>query len=423
MSVDPSDLPGVPAASAEIRDELVAFVRALRRGGAEVPANAGVTAAAALGTLGLSDRERVRAGLRAALLTSPEDRALFDHLFEQFWARLQDAVASESATEEAAETDEEVQSRLQRPGDAEDARAGEGGDGAESEAVISRSVEEHDAADGAEEHETARYSPVGASETITGGTGLARFDDTEAAVGRLTEALAGLPGRRYERSAAGDRPDVRRAIRESVATGGLVTALPESRPKRSAVRGAIFVDVSRSVLDVLDRDFLVRFCRAVVADWRAARVFLFDTEVRDATAAFDADSVGAAYAALEEAEAAWGGGTRIGNAITTVRAEWPDAIDRRSVVMILSDGLEMGDVDELERGMAWLSRRAPTVLWLNPLARSPAYEPTAAGMAAALPHVDALVPCTGPEDVDQLAADLVRFRTLRAIGYRATATE
>ncbi|PSQ22287.1 hypothetical protein BRD04_04895 [Halobacteriales archaeon QS_9_67_17] len=53
-------------------------------------------------------------------------------------------------------------------------------------------------------------------------------------------------------------------------------------------------------------------------------------------------------------------------------------LDRRSVVIVISDGLEMGEVAELKRGMSWLARRADTILWCNPLANSNEYEPTAA---------------------------------------------
>jgi uncharacterized protein with von Willebrand factor type A (vWA) domain len=61
---------------------------------------------------------------------------------------------------------------------------------------------------------------------------------------------------------------------------------------------------------------------------------------------------------------------------------------RGAVVVICSDGLEIGDPDLLAEQMARLSRLAHRVVWLNPLKESERYEPLARGMAAALPHVD-----------------------------------
>jgi uncharacterized protein with von Willebrand factor type A (vWA) domain len=58
------------------------------------------------------------------------------------------------------------------------------------------------------------------------------------------------------------------------------------------------------------------------------------------------------------------------------------------VVVICSDGLDVGDPELLRREMARLSRLAHRVVWLNPLKEDPAYEPLARGMRAALPHVD-----------------------------------
>jgi hypothetical protein len=195
-------------------------------------------------------------------------------------------------------------------------------------------------------------------------------------------------------------------------------SLPKRRRKRTDVRGVVLADVSQSVLDVIDRDFLIRFLHALRSEWKSTRVFLFDTDVRDVSTAFDADSTAAAYAALERAEAEWGGGTRIGHALTTIRDRHPTTVDRRTVVLVVSDGLEMGDVSELADGVSWLAGRAPLVLWLNPLAAMEPFEPTASGMAAALPHVDGVFAFADHTDVTEIARQLERYSGTEPLGYR-----
>ena len=82
----------------------------------------------------------------------------------------------------------------------------------------------------------------------------------------------------------------------------------------------------------------------------------------------------------------WDGGTRIGESLKRFLDEYGHSgLARGAVVVICSDGLEVGDPALLAEQMARLSRLAYRVVWLNPLKEDPAYEPLARGMQAALP--------------------------------------
>ena len=58
---------------------------------------------------------------------------------------------------------------------------------------------------------------------------------------------------------------------------------------------------------------------------------------------------------------------------------------------------------ELAAEMARLRRCAHRVVWLNPLAADPRYEPLTRGMRAALPHVDHLLPGNSIASLEALA--------------------
>jgi hypothetical protein len=73
------------------------------------------------------------------------------------------------------------------------------------------------------------------------------------------------------------------------------------------------------------------------------------------------------------------------------------------VVVLCSDGLERGDPELLTRQMERLARLAHQVVWVNPLAGSPQYEPLARGMAASLPFVDVFLPGHNLESLESLA--------------------
>mgnify|MGYP000492402660 CR=1 FL=1 len=431
-----SDPPPFPATRDRIIEEVVRFVRQLRAAGVEVPADGGLAAAQALGTVGLADEDRARAALHAALVANEAGRAPFDRLFDGFWHRVR-AIIEAAATPDAGASDpvpEDVFAPLGgeaggHGGDRAQARP-DAGDGEGGETTVEdlgeagpvrgrdRRVSADPVADTDEAAgSAAAYSPVGAAHPVTLEAAAVRGgDDLDRGVAALGAALAVLRGRRW--AVEGDRrPDVRRALRTSVSAGGAMVPVPERDRAKSETRATLLVDVSQSVLDTIDRGFLVRFLRAVVARWRRVRVFFFDTDVREVTDALDASSAAAALAALEDAEAAWGGGTRIGAAIESIRTTAPDAVDRRTAVLVISDGLEVGDVTVLEDGVAWLGDRARTLLWLNPLAADRAYEPTVRGMAAALPHVDGVFAFTDAGDVAELARQLRLRGPGGRIGY------
>jgi len=417
----PMDPPGVDD---HVRAELVRFVRGLRGAGASVPANAAPTAARALGEVGLDERDRVRTALRAALLTDREDFETFDRLFEEFWRRL---TAGPGAEREGSRPDEDEPGGGLAPFGARSANEagtdvgddGDDGDDDANERPLGGSfaagfADETDAEGDEAGTTTALYSRSGSASAVEGAL-LTGGEDLGPAFRELSRALAGLQGRRF--GPGTDRADVRRALRSSVSTGGTLLSVPRRERRRTAVRALLLVDVSRSVLDVLDRGFLVDFLRQARREWRDTRAFLFDEDLREVTGAVDASSSAAAMRALEAAEAEWGGGTRIGGSLASLHERHPGAVDRRTVAFLVSDGLERGDVSALERELSWLSRRAMRVLWLNPLAAGEGYEPTASGMAAALPYLDGLFAFAGPGDVAELARQLRRQGPGGRIGY------
>lgn len=414
---------------AELREhvitELVVFSRVLRDAGVTVPANSTITAARALGTVGFGDEDTVRAALRSVLVTREKDIPTFDRLFPAFWRRLTTGPKKDETDAETTLDDGLIGGAVPEidQSGASDAPT----DPSDRDDQIEEDlgpIENHIASEPAEEGEfdaesvrTSVYSPTGESAKVTvGPRHFEREDAITRAVDRLGRAIAETQGRRWT-SGEHERIDTRRALRQSVGTGGAVFSLPGKERARSIVNTCVLVDVSQSVLDTVDRGFLVGFLRAVSESWRNVRLFFFDTSVQEVTSAFDARTPQSAVDALQRAETEWGGGTRIGNAIEMVRRTAPDAIDRETVVIVISDGLEVGELDVLADGMSWLSRRATGVVWLNPLAGSLEYEPTCRGMEIALPYVDGVFAFTGVRDIEEVARQVERHGLSGPIGY------
>jgi uncharacterized protein len=199
---------------------------------------------------------------------------------------------------------------------------------------------------------------------------------------RLRLAVPQRLTRRRERGRRGD-PDLRRTLRRSFRTSGEPIERAWRMRRRRRRRLVLLLDVSGSMADYSRA--LVLFARAALrgnAGWEA---FCFGTRLTRVTRALaDADANEALRRAAAEV-VDWNGGTRIGDA---VRGLARTNVVRGAVVVVCSDGLDVGDPDTLASEMARLSRLAHRIVWLNPLKEDPRYEPLARGMRAALPHVD-----------------------------------
>lgn len=426
------DVPDFRAARRHVLIELIRLAGQLRSEGVSIPASGTLAAARALAVVGLGDRAAVDAALRSTLVTEAPGLDAFDEAFPEFWHRLRtglDAIATdhEGPTPGSDDEDGKRASDEGTPDEAgllAEAEAPDVGDtGGKTDGEISVRIptgRRHTTGDRATEtgsDEARRYSAVGRGERVDAdadGVGL-----TEAELGaidRFVGALATIPGRRRRSSPAGEQVDARRALRASLETGGAAIDLPRTEPTPSELRCCLLVDVSGSVLDTVDRSVLLAFADRLHASARHASVFLFDTDLVDVTAQFDRAG-GDPAGALHDAAVEWGGGTRIGAAFTTLRREHPHVIDRRTVVVVVSDGLDVGDAGELTDGVTWLSGRADALLWLNPLAVSPSFEPASRGMATCAPYVDALFGFAEPTDLETAARQIERRGLAGRVGY------
>ncbi len=99
----------------------------------------------------------------------------------------------------------------------------------------------------------------------------------------------------------------------------------------------------------------------------------------------------------------WSGGTRIGASVRALVDSHSELIDRRTIVLIMSDGWDVGDPQLLSDAMHDLRARAGRVIWLNPLMAAPGYAPGTRGMQAALPHIDIMAPGHSLESLRTIA--------------------
>jgi uncharacterized protein with von Willebrand factor type A (vWA) domain len=143
-------------------------------------------------------------------------------------------------------------------------------------------------------------------------------------------------------------------------------------------------------MDLYSR-FLLQFLFALQSVFGRVETFTFSTRLTRITEHLRARSYRQVLRRLSEVRD-WSGGTRIGESLAQFNREWPQLVDRRTIVIVLSDGWDTGEPELLARELLRIKRRAGRVIWLNPLLGNPSYEPLTRGMAAALPLVDHFAP-------------------------------
>ena len=209
---------------------------------------------------------------------------------------------------------------------------------------------------------------------------------------RLIAALHLSPpvrrSRRAKRGRRGEHVDVRATLRRSLRTGGDPVRMARRRRALRERRVVLLLDVSGSMEPYALA--LVALLQGAVG--AHAEAFVFATRLTRLTGALTTRDP---QAALDRALAAapdWSGGTRIADALRTfIDRHGRRGLARGAVIVILSDGWERDDPEEVGRQMARLQRLAHRIVWVNPRAASAGYVPLAGGMAAALPYCDAFL--------------------------------
>ena len=393
---------------AHLPGNLAAFCAVLRREhGFRVGPGTVADAARALDVVDVTNKTRVRHAMRAVLASDASTAAAFDDAFDAFFFPGPPGVPQPglppAGRGELPGSDGAVAGAW-RPGvqGATPPDVEAGGDAAAGTPVA---FDEDDTlADApAATLVRAQYSPMSAE-----GVALVPIGPVDARWRRAARELVrrvhlGL-SRRWRPARQGRRFDLRRTWRASVQTGGEAVSVRWLRRIHRSPRFALLIDASASMTgaDATALDVAVALAGATAR----LDAYVFSTGLRRITPAVRQAAMGRPVV-LRVARQAWGGGTSIGASLRALLQRQGDRqVGRETVAIVVSDGLDVGPPALLVEGMRALHRRAAAVVWLNPLAATPGFQPTAQGMAAARPYVTTLASVAGPDDLRRLATRL-----------------
>ena len=362
----------IPGATIELSTDpaeiAVAFSRVLRGAGMRVPTSSTHTFADALCAVGIDDRDAAYWSGRATLVRRPEDIAMFDRAFAVFFEHRRSTVADDDTDDPQTVT---IAIDADDDGTDDSADTAEGTDDETIELRFSTTeiLRNKDFAD---------YSPdelVLAQELMS----------SLRLVGSPRRSLRLGPTARTT-----NRPDIRRTVRASIKAGGEPIERHFRAPTERLRRLVLVLDVSGSMEPYARA--LLRFVHAAVAGRQKVEAFALGTRLTRITRELNSRDPDVALHDAGQRVLDWSGGTKLGAGLRQFNDEWGvRGLARNSVVVILSDGWDRGDPDELAAQMERLQRVTHRLVWVNPLKVTPGYAPLARGMAAALPYVDNFV--------------------------------
>lgn len=385
------------ARTGKLADNITGFGRALRRAG--VPADSARIALAQQAALlvGLDRKDDLGAALEAVLVSREQDRLVFRELFDAYFRNPD--IAKKLLAQMLPKGEGRAAPDTRRP--------------RVNEALRPPQPSPH-----------ARYNPdpkelrLDAAMTASELERLrqADFNGLSGEEFRLVETLARdiplpLPSFKTRRSrpcTQGPTPHWPGTLRHAVRHGGELLRITGRKRQQQPVPLLVLVDVSGS-MERYAR-LLLAFLHTATRQLRRRDVFAFGTGLTDLTPAFEQADTDAMLADAALRIPDFAGGTRLGDSLQQLhQLHARRLVGRRTLVLLITDGLDTGEPHDLVRELTWLRRASGKVLWLNPLLRFAGYTPAARGASVLHTHAHGMLAVHNLEKLEDLARSLAQL--------------
>ncbi|MFN8375126.1 MAG: VWA domain-containing protein [Anaerolineae bacterium] len=382
---------GSPYAGGSLLHNILLFGRLCRALGMDITPNRMTEVARAIEFIRIGQKQDVYHTLRALMVTRQRDLELFEQAFKLFWQR---------------PTEEWSTLNLSSLGERRHQKKTQFLPPLESEP-------DDEASDSKTPHDPNLIAivPTVSTEEVLRHKDFADMTGEEvAAAQRMMAQLKWSLGVRTTRRfhpGKGQQVDLRRSIRYNIRYEGEMLHMMERAPKIKPRPLILLCDVSGS-MERYTR-LLLHFVHALAHSIFQVESFVFSTRLTRITLPVRRRSIDAALRDVGTAVNHWGSGTRIDHALHTFNYFWSRRVlGQGAVVLLISDGWDRGEPEELAKEAARLQRSCYRFIWLNPLLSAPQYEPLTRGAQALLPFVDDFLPVSNLANLEMLARELGR---------------
>jgi len=339
-------------------EAFLAFTQLCRSNDLNVGINENIEALRSAAFGFLKNRRQFRYALKAIFCTTEEETEIFDELFKRFWGA--------DGTFIKSKTSYKNKSNLSKNKNNQNALV-----------MMGIGKEEN-------EVETEARDTFGASRVAAlRQTDFAKVKSIDSA---LLDALAlqlwhqmSLRIKRQYKKGTKGRVDIQSTIRRNLSKGGNLLSLIRRQKKRRKYKLVVLLDVSGS----MDKYsfFLLKFMYALQANFRQMEAFVFSTKLLRITPFLQQKNLNESLHLLSGQAKNWSGGTKIGECLQAFNREYAkQVLPGKTLTIVLSDGLDTGEPDDLQKELHQIKMRTKKLVWLNPLKGSKGYQPIQKGI-------------------------------------------
>ncbi|MFY0622575.1 MAG: VWA domain-containing protein [Pelagimonas sp.] len=376
----PLELPDNP----RLAQNIIHFARALRRAGLPVGPGRVIDAVRAVEAAGFSDRMDFYWTLHACFVNRPEHRIIYAQIFRLYWR-------------DPRYLEHMMSMMLPSIRGVQEEKAAQAGEKRAAQALLGDHLPEVPQ----EEEQDSTQIEVDASLTISAEERLRTLDfeqmsteemtQAKRMIARLTLPVKPIESRRSQAAVQGKRIDHRRTLRAAMRRGGELRDIARAKPRLRWPNLVVLCDISGSMSQY--SRMVLHFLHAVAnekgAGWAKVHAFTFGTRLTNITRHLATRDVDAALKSAGSEAQDWEGGTRIGDCLHAFNRDWSRRVmGQGAVVLLITDGLERGAPEDLNKEMERLHLSSRRLIWLNPLLRWDGFAPKATGIRTMLPHVD-----------------------------------
>lgn len=349
---------------------IVAFCRYLRTEGFAIAAPEEADALRSIEILEpYHNSETLRLALKTILTRSQLQAERFDELYSYYWKQVEKAVDSKIADQENKNGKQSAKPKSQDP---------------QFQALKDWLF------GGKKTEEEINLHTYSAAETLVkkdfSNLSEDEIREIHEVILMIARRLARQQNRRWLKNKNG-KLDIRRTMRQNMRRGGEILDILKMKKRKQRIQLVLLCDVSKS-MELYSR-FLIQFAFAFQQVFRRIETFVFSTSLVKISDILRGQSFEKILNDLSENIHNWSGGTRIGESLRDFVENYSAKdLNSKTIVIIMSDGWDTGDLDILEENMAFIHKKAHKVIWLNPLAGNAQYEPNTEGMKKAMPYVD-----------------------------------
>jgi uncharacterized protein with von Willebrand factor type A (vWA) domain len=182
--------------------------------------------------------------------------------------------------------------------------------------------------------------------------------------------------------------DIRKTIRKNIPKGGCMLDLAYKKKRKEKRKVVFLLDISGS-MDTYSF-YLLKYILVLKKYFKTLEFFTFSTQLTHITPMLRDNEEPEILKEIGREVTAWSSGTKIGESLTTFLSQYGSKfLSQKHIVVILSDGLETGNVTQLKEAVQTIRRKCKTLIWLNPLKGMKDYQPIQKGMVNVMPHLDA----------------------------------